>query len=53
MMDSNMVPEQSVILYNITFDQAEIIANHFGRNIKELDEYEICEMLDTIIDKLA
>ena len=40
---------------NITFvltpEQAEDICKHFGENINELEEYEICELLDRLIDE--
>lgn len=48
-----MEPEENNILFHITLGQAEAIANHFGKNIKDLEEYEICEMLDNIIDHLS
>ena len=48
-----MGPEENNILFHITLNQAEAIAKHFGKNVNDLEEYEICEMLDEIIDHLA
>lgn len=44
--------EDSNILFHISEDQARIICEHFNKNINELEEYEICELLDKIIDNL-
>lgn len=46
-----MEEQENNILFHITLDQAEIIAKHFGRDINDLEEYEICELLDKIIDE--
>ena len=46
-----MEEQEHNILFHITLDQAEIIAKHFGRDINDLEEYEICELLDKIIDE--
>lgn len=40
------------ILFTITRDQAEAIAAYFDEDIDELTDYEICEMLDEIIDEI-
>lgn len=45
--------QENYINYHITENQAEAIANHFKKDIRKLEEYEICELLDTIIDHLA
>ena len=45
--------QENNIIFHITEGQAEAIAKHFNENIDELEEYEICEMLDKIIDHLA
>ena len=45
------VPEENNILFHITLDQAEVIARHFEKDIENLEEYEICELLDKIIDE--
>ena len=44
--------QENWIDYKITIDQAELICKHFNRNINDLEEYEICELLDKLIDKL-
>lgn len=44
--------EQNNILYHITLDQAELICKHFNKDIRDLEEYEICELLDKVIDNL-
>ena len=46
-----MEEQENNILFHITLDQAEIIAKHFDRDINDLEEYEICELLDKIIDE--
>jgi len=43
--------QESNILFHITNDQADIIAKHFGKDVNNLEEYEICELLDKIIDE--
>ena len=43
---------ESYVLYHISLDQVEKICNHFNKNIGDLEEYEICELLDKIIDNL-
>lgn len=48
-----MEPEENNIIFHITLKQAEAIAEHFGESVDNLEEYEICEMLDEIIDHLA
>lgn len=45
--------QENTILYHITLEQAEAIAKHFKKDIKDVEEYEIAEMLDEIIDHLA
>lgn len=44
--------QENWIDYKITRDQAESICKYFNKNINDLEEYEICELLDKIIDKL-
>lgn len=39
----------NTILYHITEDQAELLCNHYNKNISELEDYEICELLDKFI----
>ena len=39
------------INFTLTPEQAEDICKHFGENINELEEYEICELLDRLIDE--
>ena len=45
--------QENSILFHITLGQAEAIAKHFNKNVDDLEEYEICEMLDEILDHLA
>lgn len=42
-------------LYNyiITDAQKEIISRHFGKDHKELEDWEIAELLDKVIDNLS
>ena len=44
--------QENTILFHITEGQAEAICKHFDKDIKDLEEYEICELLDKIIDHL-
>ena len=48
---NDMEEQENNIIYHITLNQAETIAKHFGRDINDLEEYEICELLDKIIDE--
>lgn len=43
--------EDNTILFRITLEQANDLCKHFGKNIAELEEYEICELLDKLIDE--
>ena len=38
------------INFIITRDQAEDICKHYGKNMNELEDWQICELLDTMID---
>lgn len=40
------------IEFKITPDQARKIANHFGVEYEDVNDYEICEYLDKLIDEL-
>ena len=44
--------EDFLINYHITREKDEIICNHFNKNMNDLEEYEICELLDKIIDEI-
>ena len=44
--------EENYILFKISQKQAEKIAKYCYKNIKELDEKDICTLLDSIINKL-
>lgn len=37
----------------LTYEQAQIICEHFEKNIEELEEWEINELLDELIDSLV
>lgn len=39
------------IIYQITKEQAEIIANHNGVDVNKLEDYQICVLLDKLIDE--
>ena len=41
------------ISYLITPEQAEAICKHYGKNIEEMEDYDVCGLLDDIIDHLA
>lgn len=44
--------EDFLINFHITKNQAEKICKYYNKNIDELEEYEITELLDRIIDEL-
>ena len=44
--------EDSNILYHITEGQADLICKHYGKDYRKLEEYEICELLDSYIDEI-
>jgi demethoxyubiquinone hydroxylase (CLK1/Coq7/Cat5 family) len=46
-------PQENNILFHITVEQAELIAKHYNKDIKQLEDYEIAELLDRLIDELA
>lgn len=35
-----------------TEEQQEVVCKHFGKEKSELEFWEICELLDTVIDNL-
>lgn len=35
-----------------TEEQQEVVCKHFGKNKEELEFWEVCELLDKIIDNL-
>lgn len=41
-----------IINFHVTRDQAAKVCKYYGKNIDELEEYEICELLDKLIDNL-
>lgn len=51
-MEENEVPNMNTILYHITMEQAEKIANYYGKELNYLQDYEICELLDRLIDEV-
>lgn len=47
-----MIYSNSVITFGLTQDQAEKLCSHYNKNINDLQEYEICELLDKLLDEL-
>lgn len=41
------------IEFTLTSDQIKILCNHFGVNPEEQEDFELCELLDKIIDSVA
>lgn len=41
------------ILFHISMDQAKLLCDHYNVDINKVEEYEICELLDKLIDTLA
>lgn len=46
------VIQDFAISFPLTEDQAAKVCKHYGKDINDLQEYEICELLDKIIDEL-
>ena len=44
-MDKSVI-QDFVISFPVTEDQAAKVCEHYGKNINDLQEYEICELLD-------
>lgn len=44
---------QNTILFHITESQVESLCKHFNKDITTLQEYEVCELLDKLIDELS
>lgn len=45
--------EENNILYHITSEQAEKLCMYYSKDMAELEEYEICELLDRLIDSIG
>lgn len=43
--------EDSCILYRLTLEQAESLCKYYNKDINNLEEYEIAELLDRFIDE--
>ena len=43
----------SVLSFGITAEQAKQICDYFGKDINKLQGYEICELLDKLIDSIV
>ena len=41
------------IEFSITQDQVEILCEHFNVDINSVEQYQVCEMLDKVIDNLV
>lgn len=41
------------IEFTLTQDQLETLCNHFGVNPEEQEDFELCELLDKLIDTVA
>ena len=39
-------------IFVFTDEQQEIVCSHFGKKKEEMEEWEICELLDEVIDNL-
>lgn len=44
--------ENNESMYNFVFtdDQQEAVCRHYGKDRSQLQDYEICELLDRLID---
>lgn len=45
-------PIENNIVFHITDEQAQNIPNHFHLDYESLDEYEICTLLNNLLDRL-
>lgn len=43
---------ENTIPFQITYEQAKKICSHCYKDIDKLEDYEICELLDNILDNL-
>ena len=39
------------IKFNLTYEQAKDICEHYGKDISKMEEWEVCELLDQLIDE--
>ena len=39
------------IKFNLTYEQAQSICEHYGQDISKMEDWEICELLDKLIDE--
>ena len=43
--------EENVILFHLTLEQAETLCKYYNKDIKQLQEYEISQLLDRFINE--
>lgn len=43
----------SVITFGITLDRAKKICEYYGKDINKVQGYEVCELLDRLIDDIV
>ena len=43
----------SVLSFGITMDQAKKICEYYGTDINKVEGYEVCELLDRLIDDIV
>lgn len=43
--------EENVIFFHLTLEQAEALCKYYNKDIKQLEEYEISELLDKFINE--
>ena len=41
--------EENVIFFHLTLEQAEALCKYYNKDIKQLEEYEISELLDRFV----
>ena len=51
-MEENQMPEQNSIMFQISLDQAERLVRYYGKEMQDLEDYEICELLDKYLDEI-
>jgi len=44
---------EETVYFHFTDDQQEIVAKYFDKDIKELEFFQVCELLDEVINDLV
>ena len=44
--------KKGMIVFFVTPEQAEAICKHYGKDVNELENYEVCALLNKLIDSV-